>query len=364
METKSVAYKCPACGAPLEFEALTQHFTCHFCGSAFDKRTLDQHFTEDEFTERESFADEEKNLIKRRNQEWRDQNILYNCPSCGAGIFTDHENTVSVRCHYCNSPVVLAGKLSGEFRPDKLIPFSTTREFAEESFKKWSGKRFFVPKEFKSERTLAEMKGIYVPFWLADCRVEGELEAIGQDSARSVNGNPTRITVKEYLVERKGSMICRGVPVDGSARAADLLMENIEPFDYTKLIDFDMSYLSGHNAEKYDVPKEMVYSRIEQRVCEEALSVFKSSAKQYSPLNITRSVFKVTGVNWTYALLPVWFLSYYYKNKLYCYAMNGQTGKFSGRLPFNKIKFGLCAACFAAGISIIILMFFVLGWYR
>lgn len=62
METKSVAYKCPACGAPLEFEALTQHFTCHFCGSAFDKRTLDQHFTEDEFTERESFADEEKTL--------------------------------------------------------------------------------------------------------------------------------------------------------------------------------------------------------------------------------------------------------------------------------------------------------------
>lgn len=363
METKSVAYKCPACGAPLEFDTLSQLFTCHFCGSAFDKQTLDQHFTEDELTERESFTEAEKDLVKRRNTKWRDQNVLYNCPSCGAEIFTDHENTVSVRCHYCNSPVVLAGKLSGEFCPSKLIPFVKTREFAEASFKEWSGKRFFVPKSFKSERTLTEMKGIYVPFWLADCRVEGELEAIGTITTRSRSGSTTHILVKEYFVERKGSMLCRGVPADGSARAADLLMENIEPFDYTKLTDFDMSYLSGHNAEKYDVPKEAVYPRIEQRVCEEALAAFKASAKQYSSLRITKSNFKVTGVNWTYALLPVWFLSYYYKDQLYCYAMNAQTGKFSGRLPLDKLKLGLCAAGIALAIIFFILMFFVIGWY-
>lgn len=359
METKSVAYKCPACGAPLEFDALSQLFTCHFCGSAFDKQTLDQRFTEDELTEKENFTEEETSSVKRRNTQWQDQNVLYNCPSCGAGIFTDHDSTVSVRCHYCNSPVVLAGKLSGQFRPNKLIPFVKTREQAEEAFKEWSGKRFFVPKDFKSDRVLAEMKGVYVPFWLADCRVDGELEAIGTKTTSTRHRDTVTTTHREYLVERQGSLICRGVPADGSTRAADLLMENIEPFDYTKLIDFDMSYLSGHSAEKYDVGKEAVFPRIEQRVREEAITSFKASAQGYSSFKIIKSEFKVSGVNWTYALFPVWFLSYYYKNQLYCYAMNGQTGKFSGRLPINKLKLGLCAAGVAipailAGILILL----------
>lgn len=347
MEIKSVAYKCPACGAPLEFDALSQNFVCHYCGSAFEKRELDQRFTEDELTDTESFTEEEKKMAKKRGEEWEQKNVLYSCPSCGAGIFSENENAVSLHCHYCNSPVILAGKLSGQFRPDKLIPFVKTREQAEEAFKTWSGKRFFVPKDFKSKRVLMEMKGIYVPFWLADCCVDGTFEAVGTKTTSSRHGNVIKTTHREYLVERQGSLICRGVPADGSTRAADLLMENIEPFDYTKLTDFDMSYLSGHHAEKYDVGKEAVFPRIEQRVCEEALALFKSSSPGYSSFKILKSEFKISGINWTYALLPVWFLSYSYKGQLYCYAMNGQTGKFCGKLPINKLKLGIFAALLA-----------------
>lgn len=361
MEIKSVAYKCPSCGAPLEFDAFSQSFVCHFCGSAFEKKELDQRFTEDELTDHEDFTEEEKNLAKKRGEDWERMNVLYSCPSCGAGIFSDSENAVSLRCHYCNSPVILAGKLSGKFRPNKLIPFVKTREQAEEAFKEWSGKRIFVPKDFKSERVLTEMKGIYVPFWLADCCVEGTFEAIGTITSSSRHGNVIKTLHREYLVERQGSLICRGVPADGSSRAADLLMENIEPFDYTKLTDFDMSYLSGHHAEKYDVDKEAVYPRIEQRVSEEALELFKSSAPGYSSFKITKSEFKVSGVNWTYALLPVWFLSYAYKNQLYCYAMNGQTGKFSGKLPINKLKLGLCMAGIMTLILLVVTMILLIG---
>ena len=40
-------------------------------------------------------------------------------------------------------------------------------------------------------------------------------------------------------------------------------------------------------------------------------------------------------------MLPLWFLSYKYKDKYYYYAMNGQTGKFGGTLPVNKLKLAL-----------------------
>ncbi len=347
LETESVAYKCPCCGASLEYSALTQNFVCHYCGAAYTKKELEENYTVDELTIEESFTLEDPPPAKE-DEQWNERNNLYSCPSCGAGIITSSENEVSARCHYCNSPVVLAGRLSGEFRPDKLIPFSKTREFAEDAFKAWSGKRLFVPKDFKSERTLAEMKGVYVPFWLADCCVEGELEAICTKTNSVRRGNTVVTTHREYLVRRKGSMILRGLPADGSTKAADLLMENIEPFDYKELTDFDMSYLSGHNAEKYDVGKEQIFPRIQQRACEETLSAFKKTMQGYSTEKQTKNEFRISGINWTYALLPVWFLSYRYKGELYCYAMNGQTGKFSGRLPLNKWKLGLFAVLLAA----------------
>ena len=46
-----------------------------------------------------------------------------------------------------------------------------------------------------------------------------------------------------------------------------------------------------------------------------------------------------------YALLPVWFMTTRYKDKTYAFAINGQTGKMSGKLPVSRGKF---AAFFSA----------------
>ena len=51
-------------------------------------------------------------------------------------------------------------------------------------------------------------------------------------------------------------------------------------------------------------------------------------------------------------MLPVWLLSKKYKDKIYTFAMNGQTGKIVGELPIDKSKafkylFGITAAVFA-----------------
>ena len=40
-----------------------------------------------------------------------------------------------------------------------------------------------------------------------------------------------------------------------------------------------------------------------------------------------------------YALFPVWFLQVRYKDKTYPFAINGQTGKMSGKLPISPLKF-------------------------
>ena len=54
----------------------------------------------------------------------------------------------------------------------------------------------------------------------------------------------------------------------------------------------------------------------------------------------------------TYALLPVWILNTKWKDKLYTFAMNGQTGKFIGNLPCDKGKFWRMLLIIAAAIAV------------
>ena len=61
-----------------------------------------------------------------------------------------------------------------------------------------------------------------------------------------------------------------------------------------------------------------------------------------------------------YALLPVWVLNTRYKDKVYTFAMNGQTGKLIGELPVDRGKywrhFLITTAAIAAPIIALLLM--------
>ena len=354
MTSEAISFKCPNCSAAIEFDILTQNFTCHYCGSAFSQEQIEEIYPTDMLPDKESEEKKPTETQLEEEKRFEQESCLHTCPSCGAEIIADNRDTASTYCHYCNSVISFSGQLSGKYKPDKIIPFKKTKEDAIEGFKLWCGKKFFVPKDFKSAHVLEEIRGIYVPFWLADCCVEGELVAIGKNSTSVRSGDYRVTTTKEYHVVRKGSMIYRGVPADGSSRADDLLMENIEPFNYNELVDFSMSYLAGHTAEKYDIDKEAILPRISQRTCDAAQKAFKDTIRGYSSVITKSANFRISHINWDYALLPMWFLSYKYKDKYYHFAMNGQTGKFAGELPLNKLKVALVGG----GIVLAICAFF------
>ena len=340
MDNGSVAYKCPACGASLRFIPETQDFRCGYCGSAFKKEQLDKPI-EDRADELADGSDE----LKEKQKSFAEQNRLYTCPGCGAAVITDTILDASAECVYCHTPVVLAGRLSGEFRPDRVIPFVKTREDALAQFDVWTGKKkFFLAKGFGSPESLSKIQGIYIPFWLADCSVEGDMTAECYKNVSSVRrGDYIINTESHHTAVRRGSLIFQGTPADGCSLADDALMDSIEPFDYTKLVEFDMSYLSGHNALRYDVSKDMVFGRINERVLAAAEQAFTDTVKGYSRTTVTAKRFGINNINWQLVMMPVWFLTFRYKEKMYYFAMNGQTGKFGGLLPINKLKLALMA---------------------
>ena len=338
-------YKCPNCNADLKFDPATQKLTCEYCESSFTIDEIKQIYAEQE---QEQPAPEES----AAQDEFAEHTNLYHCASCGADIMADDQQTATF-CYYCHNPVILSGKMTGDYRPSKVIGFKLTRDNALKIFKNWCGKRWFLPKDFNTDQQLEKMTGLYVPFWVADCTVKADFRAIGRNSRSWTSGNYRYTETKEYSVIRDGKILTIGIPADGESKIDDLLMESIEPFDYSELKDFSMSYLSGFYADKYDVDKAGVFPRIRTRASQASKQVVRDSVGSYSSLTVQNETYNIQSTKWAYMLLPVWFMTYKYKDKIYEFAINGQTGKLAGTPPLDKKKLALFCSGIGAAVTLI-----------
>ena len=353
-----VQYKCPNCSANLEFQAASQDFGCKFCDSAFSSEMLAEIYPKKE--EHELDVQEPPKTAEEiaLEEQFGECNALYSCPSCGAAVVTE-SNTSATKCVYCLSPVILTGRLSGDYKPSKLIPFKVEKGEAAKKFKEYCKKRWFLPSDFRSGAHLDEMMAIYVPYWISDCTTAGAITANCKKVRSWRQGSYQYTETKEYVAVRDGSMDFVGIPHNASTRTDDVLMECIEPFKYADKTDFKMSFLSGYIAEKYDVDKETVYPRVKERAVNASTDVMRKTITGYTSVSVTSNTLDIRKNHWEHFLLPIWLLSYKYQGKFYHFAINGQTGKFAGDLPLSKMKVALTTigSALAAGGGIAAILF-------
>ncbi len=341
---ESVEYKCPNCSADLKFNPTTQKLDCEYCLSSF---TVEE--VKNVCANTENSIPEEAVQMK---EDFENHTQLYRCQSCGAEIIADDQQTATF-CYYCHNPVILAGKMGGEYKPDKVIGFKIDKNLALENFKRWVAKRWFVPKDFKSQQQLEKLTGLYVPFWIADCNVNADFRAVGKKIRSWTSGNYHYTETKEYRIIRQCNMTTSGIPADGETKIDDLLMEAIEPYDYKDLKDFSMSYLSGFYADKYDVDKAQVFPRIRARSNLACSNYIKGTISGYTSVSPSVEQYNIVNTNWNYTMLPVWFMAYKYKDKVYEFAMNGQTGKLAGTPPLSKGKLALASAILGVVVTVV-----------
>jgi hypothetical protein len=120
---------------------------------------------------------------------------------------------------------------------------------------------------------------------------------------------------------------------------ADDLMESVEPYDFSGAVDFQTAYLAGYLADKYDVTMEDSVERANNRVKTSSEEVLRSTIDYpYTSVVSKSSSIQVTNGKAKYALYPVWILNTDHNGEKYTFAMNGQTGKFTGNLPVDGKK--------------------------
>ena len=335
----AITYKCPNCDGGLVFDPASQKYHCEYCLSDFTQEELERLSPEMNRRELEYQEPDCREPNRREPGSAEAQPVLYTCPSCGSQIVTD-ETTAATFCYYCHNPVVLAGRLEGQFRPDYVIPFQIDRQKAEEIFSQWIGRKRYVPEAFYNKKQIEGMSGVYFPYWLYSCRVDGELDAQGTRLRTWDTAGMRYTETTVYDVKRQGTMEVNHVARNGLRKANRQLVDSVLPYRMNEKENFSMGYLSGFLAENRDMEKEQFVLDVQTEVRQFALQSLQDQAGSYSSMQVRKKEAGIRDEKWSYALLPVWTLTYNDKarGKIYYFALNGQTGKICGKLPVDRKK--------------------------
>ncbi len=332
--TDILEYKCPACGGAIGFDSKIQKMKCPYCDTEYEMEAL-RELDRDLKNEQQDDINWKIDMDHKWQEEETDGMHIYICKSCGGEIIGD-ENMAATSCPFCTNPVVIKGKFSGLLRPDYVIPFKLDKKAAIEGFKKHIRGKKLLPKVFNDQNHIEEIKGIYVPYWLfnADADANIRYKGIRVTSWRDSNYSYTKSSY--YLIKRSGSISFERIPVDGSTKMPDDLMESIEPFNFDEAVDFQTAYMAGYLADKYDVEAEESIKRANERAKQSVEQSFLSTVNGYNTVIPEHSSVQIDNGTVKYALYPVWILNIMWNGKAYTFAMNGQTGKFVGNLPLDK----------------------------
>lgn len=350
---------CPSCGANLKFDARTQRMLCEFCGSDFDPKQF-----EVEKDAQEQTIAQETEPADDGGFETYDVTV-YTCPQCGGELMSVDENTAAAFCSFCGASTILTPRIAKEKRPEFIIPFSITKDDCKEAYRKLVKRALFIPKEYKSEKCIDGFRGIYMPFWSYDVKQSGPVNLKGQTEHRSGD----YIITKYYSLTGSIDAKYDGLSYDASSSFSDDISEALMPYDVTKRIAFEPSYMSGFYADIADVGKE-VYSREASALAYNySLSRIKSETQEFRKYTITGdsasdnkpgTAFSSRTMKGHSAMFPVWFMSYRNGDRVTYATVNGQTGKIAADLPIDPKKYLLFSGILAVVIFLILNLFLVL----
>ena len=250
----------------------------------------------------------------------------------------------------------MKNKLTGEFKPDYIIPFKNSKEDAEKAFVGLAKGRPFMPKDFNSKQNIEKIKGVYIPFWLFDINVNGSLNMNAQQVKHWNVGDTYYTKTDYYKLYRTTSMNFIKIPVDGSTRFDNDIMNSIEPFNYDELIKYNHAYLSGFLAERYDTEAESSVAEAATRAVTSARNNIINDVTEFASKSVAEDTLNSKLIKKQYALLPVWMVNVKYQNKFYIFAMNGQTGEFIGDIPLDKKKVTIWSILMFIGIFLGVLL--------
>lgn len=325
-----MTYQCPACGAPLEYDAQSGMLACAACQSSYalDDAQVVRQETGVHFEMPKAAFDAQQTQGMQ----------AYLCQACGAELMTQ-ETTTATQCPYCGSPTILPDRLSGGILPEKVIPFAVSREQAGKAFEDYFKGKKLLPNVFTGSRNrIEEMRKLYVPYWLFDCEAKGIAMYDAQKHHTRREGDWEVTYTDHYAVRRAGRMALRAIPVDGSQKIKNEITESIEPYDLSAAVAFEPGVLAGAMADHADVDSAQCEARVRERVENTMQEALRATVNGYASVVPRHQACRSEKGKVTPVLMPVWLITTKKEETVYTFAINGQTGKLTCDVPADAKK--------------------------
>jgi DNA-directed RNA polymerase subunit RPC12/RpoP len=335
-----MSLKCPNCGGQVAYHPQLKKVVCEFCRweteegefSELDGRQDYDRENEKPVGVRGWEKQPEPEFVQDADEidEFMETNI-YHCRTCGAELMLTGTEA-STFCSYCGSSTIVFDRVSKEVRPKWIIPFKLTQGQALDSIKKHFAKGDYIPSKIK-ELTVDKVHAIYMPYWLFDTYIRRSMV---------VEASTHEDGTFEYV--RDASCRYTNMTLDASLRLNNEMSRRLEPFHTEELVEFDVVYLSGFYADRYDVSKESLKTANVRRCREYLDDAILDTCPRVNKRTIgTLSNYTKKDVreeyqieNADYALLPAYFVNLKYDTGRELVMVNGQTGKVVANLPFEK----------------------------
>lgn len=287
--------------------------------------------------------------------------VAYKCSNCGAAMAYD-VGALSLKCPFCGTLYAMKENAVPKIRrPESVIPFAVTKDQAEELFRAWLSKGFWAPNDMKDVSRLNKLVSMYVPMWVFSAQAHTNWSAqSGMFRYRQVaytmtedGREVTRLRNERYTEWYPTNGTHDGtypvVPVPASPALVQFvrgmrkglskrLYPIIDSYKYGACKPYDPRYMLGCSVDSGLYPPEECELLLAQRIqgFEQAACYSLVPGDEKRGLQCNTSLFDVSH---QLAYVPIYLSSYEYKNKVYHFIVNGQTGQIiSDNKPVSAIK--------------------------
>jgi predicted RNA-binding Zn-ribbon protein involved in translation (DUF1610 family) len=262
----------------------------------------------------------------------------FQCTGCGASMSYD-ASAGQLRCPFCGSGDMVRQADAKEIAPRRVVPFVVSEEAAVSTMRAWLGQGFWRPGDLAQQANVVGMTAVYVPYWVFAARTHTYWTA---DTSRTPPG--ARASWYPMTGEHQGSY--EGVLIGASGALAPAETHALCPFDLGRGVDPSEVDLQNVTVEQFTTARK--YARPLARQGLEEME--RHACQKYVPGN-ARNVkvnVRIEGLTSEPVLLPVWIMAYRYRDVVFRFLVNGQSGRATGRAPTSWRKI---AAAVAIGVG-------------
>ena len=327
--------RCTSCGSDVKYDPKNHALHCSSCSSLMNiDYCIYKGVKKDYFS-----VDTQNNMV-----------YTCECEGCGNSLSFD-KSSISFVCPYCGKSVILD---NFKYDINAILPFTFGHDQLVEYYKSWSSRKWLAPSAFKKVSFVENFRGHFIPSYVFDIDAYSHYNGVYAITRTKTTGsgkNRRTTTYTEYRpFSGKRNDPIRNNMVIGCNFISNARFDELEPYDYSKLENYNQDFLQGYIVDNYSLDLNQGFKLTKEEVDD----FIDREIRWNAPHRVHRLTVNTSYNDPRFAryLLPMYSGESNYKGKTYKFYVNGQTGKVSGDAPISPIK---------VTILVILITLFVLG---